>query len=525
MRHPVKKIRAFARGVLWLALGLACISPALAQGDVAGLARDVEHAEGIRAAKNLQYAYAQYGQAGLWSEIGKLFAAKGEAVFGRDGVKGPAAIARYLRGRYGDGKDGVSKGGLHVQFQLAPIVNLSADGKTAQGRWHELALLGAGPGDAHWAGGILEITYVKENGVWKIARLEYHPMFAGSYADGWRNVEADLKIVPYHYTAQSAGIPVPPLVDAPLPGKAREADVLARIAALNDEDKVRNLQNAYGYYVDRKMWSDITDLFTADGVLEIAGQGIYENPAGIARALEIAGPQGLAHGEINDHLQLDEQVQIKGNEARIRGLEFGMLGMNHARGYLSVTVFENRFVKQDGVWRIREMRLFPNMKTDYAQGWGLSRIVDGPAPSPHAPDRSAPEIDTPDSSPRFFLPNPVTGKAVAFAVGTKVSAKAICLLPFRRWPNRILRLRTPRRICGNRWAMTRWKICPAPSATGSMISSGPCWAICSRPMAHASCPASAPISGRRASPRQSWRRMGRRARRGPTFPCICAPSR
>ena len=35
---------------------------------------------------------------------------------------------------------------------------------------------------------------------------------------------------------------------------------------MNDEDKVRNLQNAYGYYMDRKMWDDVTDLFTADGV-------------------------------------------------------------------------------------------------------------------------------------------------------------------------------------------------------------------------------------------------------------------
>ncbi len=44
----------------------------------------------------------------------------------------------------------------------------------------------------------------------------------------------------------------------------------AGVSAMNDEDKVRNLQNAYGYYVDRKMWDDVTDLFTEDGTLEIA---------------------------------------------------------------------------------------------------------------------------------------------------------------------------------------------------------------------------------------------------------------
>ena len=45
---------------------------------------------------------------------------------------------------------------------------------------------------------------------------------------------------------------------------------------MNDEDKVANLQNAYGYYTDRKMWDDATDLFTDDAVLELADVGIYE---------------------------------------------------------------------------------------------------------------------------------------------------------------------------------------------------------------------------------------------------------
>src|SRR5690606_36481066 len=95
-----------------------------------------------------------------------------------------------------------------------------------------------------------------------------------------------------------------------------------------EEDQVRNLQNAYGYYVDRKMWDDVTDLFTADGVLEIANVGIYEGPDGVRRALERMGPAGLQHGELNDHMQLDMIVSIEPNglEARARGIEWGMLG-------------------------------------------------------------------------------------------------------------------------------------------------------------------------------------------------------
>src|SRR5690606_27100520 len=96
-------------------------------------------------------------------------------------------------------------------------------------------------------------------------------------------------------------IEVPALASDPA---ERLATLEQRIGALNDEDQVRNLQNAYGYYVDRKKWDDVTDLFAANGVLEIASVGLYDGPANIRRALERMGPAGLKHGQLNDHLQI-----------------------------------------------------------------------------------------------------------------------------------------------------------------------------------------------------------------------------
>ena len=43
---------------------------------------------------------------------------------------------------------------------------------------------------------------------------------------------------------------------------------------------------------------------------------------------------------------------------------------------LGLDVLENRYVRgTDGVWRIREMRVFPIMATDYYRGWAKSRLV------------------------------------------------------------------------------------------------------------------------------------------------------
>ena len=109
-------------------------------------------------------------------------------------------------------------------------------------------------------------------------------------------------------------------------------------------------------------------------------------------------------------------------EARARGLEFGMLGeADMGTAFYTLAVFENRYVKQNDIWRIREMRIFPVMKTDKAQGWAKSQVVD-PAPAKeHAPDRPVPAADvmTPGAIPVFFAPNPATGKAVSLPPGAK----------------------------------------------------------------------------------------------------------
>jgi hypothetical protein len=319
-------------GLIFALLGITCVTaPAAAQSGpsadvirVDRLAQELERAESVRHVKRLQESYAQYSQFGLWDEMASLFADDAEMIRGNDRVSGRAAIGDYFLERFGAGVHGLPAGGLHTQLQFRPLINVAADGQTAKGRWWEWSLLGRFGGEAEWAGGIYENEYVREDGVWKFARVHYHPMLAGPYETGWRNVDDDQKVVPYHFTTDETGIPVPalpdsaPVRDANLYPEAVLPRLEQRIAALNAEDAVRNLQNAYGYYVDRKMWDDVTDLFTEDSMLEIADVGLYEGPDGVRRALERMGQAGLGHGELNDHMQLDMIVEVEPNGLRAR---------------------------------------------------------------------------------------------------------------------------------------------------------------------------------------------------------------
>jgi hypothetical protein len=47
-----------------------------------------------------------------------------------------------------------------------------------------------------------------------------------------------------------------------------------------------------------------------------------------------------------------------------------MLGTVGAKGYWSEGVYENTWVKDDGVWKLKDLRYFPTFISDYDLGWG-----------------------------------------------------------------------------------------------------------------------------------------------------------
>src|SRR5690606_8105301 len=205
-----------------------------------------------------------------------------------------------------------------------------------------------------------------------------------------------------------------------------------RIAILNAEDSVRNLQNAYGYYVDQKMWDDIVDLFSETGLVEIAGVGTFPGKEGVRQALELMGEQGLSQGQFNEHpsFSLIVTVMPGAQEAYARGLVLGMRSreLNGASSW-EFSTFRNRFVKEGGLWKLREMRIYPTMAADYAEGWGnggtqhLTGIL-----------------------PAFTEPHPVTGEQVTIEGFTLAGAEPLTAAVPPVAADRMMRPVTPERL-------------------------------------------------------------------------------
>jgi hypothetical protein len=400
----------FTRRAMLLAGGAAvlagCVGGTLATAPVgaAGLTARLEDISSIREIKRLQHLWGHYADAGQWGEMAALFGPEGVWTDGSRTVSGQGAIGAFLRETMGGGAEGLAADRLNLRLFLTPVITLAADGMSARGRWHEVAMTGGAGSSADWAGGIHVIDYVRADGGWRIARMHYRPQFAGSYEDGWRSVASLVPKVPYHYTPDQAGTPVPRgRIAANAPGGG---DLAAGAELLMAASTAQNLMAAYGFYLDRQMHGDIADLFTSDGTIDIAGIGRWLGREGVLAALRTFGEPELDAGELNDRPQLMPVVTVApdGRSASLRNVEIGMTGRHRGETFWSAAVQEFDFaLGADGTWRIAALRRYPRMRAAYADGWQspLPAAVASPTGAPAAsglaqanyPERGAPRVD------------------------------------------------------------------------------------------------------------------------------------
>ena len=424
MRRMSSRVLAFG-AVLLLALSFPAGAESAAPAPrLDRLDAGVRAEEAVRAVKRLQYTYGHYLDSGLWDDVGDLFADDAVVTFQSGTVKGKSAISKHFMEDAGREAGGLAKGQMYLHLLLQPIITLGADGKTAKGAWHQVALFGQYGKSASWAGGIYENEYVLDQGTWKISSLHFYPQYAGAYDEYGHKAPARWDI-PYHFEAKHVGVTIPETAwQVPPSGTANASQLARRVQRLNDELAVQNLQHSLGYYVDRKLWDDVADLFTDSGTYEVGQRGVYVGRDHIRRALEVFnGPGPLKSGELTDHIHLGTVVTVAadGLSAGARTNVLAQLGRNGEWARWEQGTYENEFVKQGGVWKLKAVRYFPRLSTDYDKGWAHDA-----QPSPVASKEFPPDCKPTQSYKSypalsyvgFHYVNPVTGKPVRYGSGS-----------------------------------------------------------------------------------------------------------
>ena len=201
------------------------------------------------------------------------------------------------------------------------------------------------------------------------------------------------------------------------------AELTQRIEKLEGTRAVKKLQRAFGYYVDRGLWSDAADLFADDGTIEVGIDGVYEGKARIAEYLRRfhGGQEGLIYGQLNEWVTLQPAITVAadGTNATARWRDLGMTGQYKRHAEWRDGIYENSYVREGGVWKIKSLRLTVNFVAPYERGWARlapgEGVVQSEASKVFPPDRppSTPLAPFPEAQvPPFQAPNPVTGRPV-----------------------------------------------------------------------------------------------------------------
>jgi hypothetical protein len=429
----------------------------------AALERDVARLEDVNAIKKLQRIYGFYTDKQLWSAAADLFSAEGTIEVGGRGVYvGRERIREFLAL---NGPETPQPKRLFDQMQLQPIVHVAPDGRTARGRWHVFAQEAVHGEYANWGLGVLENEYVKEEGVWKIRRHHFFTTMYTPYDAGWAKqaipnagpsaelppdqlptvaYEAYPKafVVPFHY--ENSGLVVAPRATAMDGGRAANAGsnlrpgvevpaatattesldatmtaLESRVGLLEDVAQLERLNSIYGYYLAHLQWDDLTGIFSPTGTIEIAMRGVYAGAASVRRNLNLYGQAtddqfGLQH----NHMQFQPVITVApdGQSARMRSRALSIMGQWERYSQWMGGVYENEYVKEDGVWKIKSDQVFNTYFVPYTVGFKDVQ----PRPPPGITASNPPDLPPThpfEMYPSAFLPpfhyaHPVTGSAV-----------------------------------------------------------------------------------------------------------------
>ncbi len=195
--------------------------------------------------------------------------------------------------------------------------------------------------------------------------------------------------------------------------QAQVATLEHQVQMNQDYLAIVNLQDAYGYYVDKCQWDQVADLFAKDGTLEIAGRGVYVGQERVREYLHHLPKFG--YGQLFNHMQIQPVITIEpdGKTALARWRAVIQFGVLHKSAEWGEGTYENEYVKQNGIWKIKKLHFYVTYYVNYYKGWDQGGTPPPPPIKGFPPDR--PPTTDYKTYPDVFIPpyhykNPVTGK-------------------------------------------------------------------------------------------------------------------
>jgi carotenoid cleavage dioxygenase len=222
---------------------------------------------------------------------------------------------------------------------------------------------------------------------------------------------------------------------------AAEAAIAAlqtEVARLTDAEAIRVLQRTYAYCMDKGLYDEVCDLFAEDGELRFMG-GVWQGResvrrlyCGRLRKLFTGGVNGPAYGMMVEHWPSQDVIHVAPGGLTAHGRwRCTLMGAIHdtkpdkpehlPRQWWEHGIYENDYVKRDGVWQIKTLGYNLFTQADYETGWAAAAPLPSPfftktwPEDPGGPDliEAAPFPSWPETDVvPFHYVHPVTGKPI-----------------------------------------------------------------------------------------------------------------
>jgi hypothetical protein len=159
------------------------------------------------------------------------------------------------------------------------------------------------------------------------------------------------------------------------------------LAVQQDIEQIRKVQYTYGYFIDKSQYNEVVDLFSEDGEVWFLG-GKFKGKAGVRRlyveyfqARFTQGHNGPIYGWLLEHPQIQMVINVAPDRASatVRGRSMMQAGLHQTakgdqRAWWEGGIYDNRYVREDGVWKIRRMGYFPFWHGTFQDGWAKTPI-------------------------------------------------------------------------------------------------------------------------------------------------------
>jgi hypothetical protein len=165
---------------------------------VAVMEKELNRLKAIEAIRKVEHAYSFYLVMLMKDEIIDLFSKRADVTL--EWPRGTFFGVQGLNDFFGNVNKNQSPEFMHQVMHLSDVIDISEDGLTGRGRWWGFGAMAlpaeGGLTTQSFVCGIYENEFIRENGVWKLWKIKWAPVYSATPAAGWVKPERIAKPKP-----------------------------------------------------------------------------------------------------------------------------------------------------------------------------------------------------------------------------------------------------------------------------------------------------------------------------------------